>query len=132
VATAGQMGRLISIETPLGPDQLLLLRYRGSESISAPFSFELELLSQQAVSFEDIVGKPVTITVALGGGDRFINGVVSRFGQTGSDLNFRHYSAQLVPWFWLLTRRADCRIFQNKSTSEIIEDVFTSLGFSDY
>jgi type VI secretion system secreted protein VgrG len=132
VATAGQMGRLISIDTPLGPDQLLLLRYRGSESISAPFSFELELLSQQAVSFEDIVGKPVTITVALGGGDRFINGVVSRFGQTGGDFNFRHYSAHVVPWFWLLTRRADCRIFQNKSTPEIIEDVFTSLGFSDY
>jgi type VI secretion system secreted protein VgrG len=132
VATAGQMGRLISIDTPLGPDQLLLLRYSGSESISAPFSFELELLSQQAVSFEDIVGKPVTITVALGGGDRFINGVVSRFGQTGGDFNFRHYSAQVVPWFWLLTRRADCRIFQNKSTPEIIEDVFKSLGFTDY
>src|SRR5580704_8495623 len=126
------MGRLIAIDTPLGPDQLLLLRYSGSESISAPFSFELELLSQQAVSFEDIVGKPVTITVALGGGDRFINGVVSRFGQTGGDFNFRHYSAQVVPWFWLLTRRADCRIFQNKSTPEIIEDVFKSLGFSDY
>jgi len=132
VATAGQMGRLIAIDTPLGPDQLLLLRYRGSESISAPFSFELELLSQQAVSFEDVVGKPVTITVSLGGGDRFINGVVSRFGQTGGDFNFRHYSAQVVPWFWLLTRRADCRIFQNKSTPEIIEDVFKSLGFSDY
>jgi type VI secretion system secreted protein VgrG len=92
----------------------------------------LELLSQQAISFEDIVGKPVTITVALGGGERFINGVVSRFGQTGGDFNFRHYSAQVVPWFWLLTRRADCRIFQNKSTPEIIEDVFKSLGFSDY
>jgi type VI secretion system secreted protein VgrG len=58
--------------------------------------------------------------------------VVSRFGQTGGDFNFRHYSAQVVPWFWLLTRRADCRIFQNKSTPEIIEDVFKSLGFSDY
>ena len=129
MATAG---RLISVDTPLGADRLLLLRYSGSESISSPFSFELELLSQQAVSFEDIVGKPVTITVALGGGERYINGVVSRFGQTGGDFNFRHYSAQIVPWFWLLTRRADCRIFQNKSTPEIIEDVFKSLGFSDY
>ena len=129
MATAG---RLISIDTPLGPDQLLLLKYSGSESISSPFSFELELLSQQVVSFEDIVGKPVTITVALGGGERYINGVVSRFGQTGGDFNFRHYSAQVVPWFWLLTRRADCRIFQNKSSPEIIEDVFKSLGFSDY
>jgi type VI secretion system secreted protein VgrG len=126
------MGRLIAIDTPLGADQLLLLRYSGSESISAPFSFELELLSQQAISFDDIVGKPVTITVALGDGERFINGVVSRFGQTGGDFNFRHYSAQVVPWFWLLTRRADCRIFQNKTTPEIIEDVFKSLGFSDY
>jgi type VI secretion system secreted protein VgrG len=110
----------------------MLLRYSGSERLSAPFSFELELLSTQAINFEDIVGKPVTITVALGNGDRYINGVISRFGQTGEDWNFRRYSAQVVPWFWLLTRRADCRIFQNKSTPEIIEEVFKSLGFTDY
>jgi type VI secretion system secreted protein VgrG len=110
----------------------MLLRYSGWERLSAPFSFELDLLSQKAISFDDIVGKPVTITVALGNGDRYINGVVSRFAQTGEDWNFRRYSAQIVPWFWLLTRRADCRIFQNKSTPEIIEEVFKSLGFTDY
>src|ERR1700733_2695586 len=132
VATEGQSGRLIAIDTSLGPDTLMLLRYSGTESISAPFSFKLELLSQKRISYEDMVGKPVTITVAMEGGERLINGVVSRFGQTGGDFNFRHYSAQVVPWFWLLTRRADCRIFQNKSTPDIIQEVFKSLGFNDY
>jgi type VI secretion system secreted protein VgrG len=132
MSTAGQTRRLIAIDTSLGPDKLMLLRYSGSESISAPFSFELELLSEHEISFEDIVGKPATISIALADGERFINGVVSRFGQTGEQSTYHHYSAQLVPWFWLLTRRADCRIFQNKSTPEIIEDVFKTLGFTDY
>jgi type VI secretion system secreted protein VgrG len=132
VTTDEQGRRLIAIDTPLGPDQLMLLRLTGSESISAPFSFELQLASQNAIRFEDIVGKPVTVSVALIQGERFINGVVSRFRQTGEEWNFRNYSAQIVPWFWLLTRRADCRIFQNKSTPEIIEQVFKNLGFSDY
>ncbi len=104
MSTAGQTGRLIAVDTPLGPDKLLLLRYSGTERISAPFSFELELLSEEAIKFDDMVGKPATITVALPSGGRYINGVVSRFGQTGGDWNFRRYSAQIVPWFWLLTR----------------------------
>ena len=74
MSTAGQTRRLIAIDTSLGPDQLMLLRYSGSESLSAPFSFELELLSEQEISFEDIVGKPATISVALADGERFING----------------------------------------------------------
>jgi type VI secretion system secreted protein VgrG len=132
VATAAQIGRLISIDTPLGSDRLMLLRYSGSERISAPFSFELELLSHEAIGFVDMVGKPVTISISVGDHDRFINGVVSRFGETGADYHFHYYSAQVVPWFWLLTRRADCRIFQNKTTPEIIEEVFKALGFTDY
>ena len=132
MSTAGQAGRLISIDTTLGEDKLLLLHYSGTERISAPFCFELDLLSEQAISFDDIVGKPVTINVALTSGERHINGVVSRFGQNGGDWHFRRYSAQVVPWLWLLTLRSDCRIFQNKSTPEIIEQVFKNLGFSDY
>ncbi|MFB3813532.1 MAG: type VI secretion system tip protein TssI/VgrG [Terriglobales bacterium] len=133
MATEAQTGRLISVDTPLGQDKLILLRYTGYESLSTPFCFELEMFANQAIAFDQMVGQPATITVALGdGSQRFINGVVSRFSQTGSDRHHRYYSAQLVPWLWLLTRRADCRIFQNKSVPNIIEEVFKFLGFADY
>ena len=37
-----------------------------------------------------------------------------------------------MPWLWFLTRTADCRIFQNKSVPDIIEQIFKDLGFSDF
>jgi type VI secretion system secreted protein VgrG len=44
----------------------------------------------------------------------------------------RSYIVELVPWLWFLTRTADCRIYQNMSTVEIVEQIFGALGFSDY
>ena len=39
---------------------------------------------------------------------------------------------ELVPWFWLLTRTADCRIFQNQTAVQIVQAIFDEMGFSDY
>src|SRR5262249_29539697 len=44
----------------------------------------------------------------------------------------RLYRARLVPWLWYLGQSSDCRIFQNLSVPEIIEQVFHTFGFSDY
>jgi type VI secretion system secreted protein VgrG len=44
----------------------------------------------------------------------------------------RSYVLQLVPWFWLLSRTTDCRIFQNQTTVDIVKSIFSDMGFSDY
>jgi len=44
----------------------------------------------------------------------------------------RSYVLQLVPWFWLLTRTADCRIFQNQTSVQIVQAIFNEMGFSDF
>jgi len=129
-----QENRLIAIETPLGPDVLLLQAFNGREAISQLFSCHAELLSvEESISFEAIVGKNVTIRLVLGdGSERFFNGFVSRFSQSGQDEYFTHYEAEIVPWLWFLTQTSDCRIFQNKSVPDIIEQIFKDLGFADY
>lgn len=125
---------LFKIETPLGENKLLLKGFRGSEGISRLFRFELDLLSEDnGISFTDIIGKNVTITVKLADGSpRYFNGVISRFGQGGSDETFTSYYAEMVPWLWFLTRNADCRIFQSKTIPDIIKQVFSDLGFNDF
>jgi type VI secretion system secreted protein VgrG len=50
----------------------------------------------------------------------------------GGDQRFTHYTIQIVPWLWTLTRTTDCRIFQNKTVPDIIEQIFQDLGFSDF
>jgi type VI secretion system secreted protein VgrG len=129
-----QTNRRIAITTPLGADALLLRGFSGSESISQLFHFSLDLLSQNdSLSFQDIVGKAVSITVQdADGKPRHWHGFVSRFSQGHQDGKLTAYHAEMVPWLWFLTRTSDCRIFQNKKVPDIIQKVFKDLNFSDF
>ena len=129
-----QEERLISIDTPLGEDVLLLQGFSGHEGISRLFSFHLDLLSENSViSFSSLIGQSVTISVTQSDNTpRYFNGVVSRFAQSGVDARFTHYQMEVVPWVWLLTRFADCRIFQNMAVPDIIQQVFNDRGFTDF
>ncbi|MGB8845732.1 MAG: type VI secretion system tip protein TssI/VgrG [Terracidiphilus sp.] len=136
MASYSQDHRLLAIDTPLGKDVLLLQELTGQEGISRLFSYELSLLAydKPSISFKDIVGQKVTITIQLPDGKpRRINGFVSRFMQGPTDGRlFTHYSAQVVPWLWFLTRQADCRIFQNMTPPDIISQVFNLFSFKDF
>jgi len=123
-----------SVSTPLGKDKLLLRGFSGSEGISELFFFELEMESESYdLDFAQIVGKSATITVELADGSkRYLNGIVRRFVQEGIGQGFARYRATLVPTLWLLTRSADCRIFQEKSTPDIIEAIFGDFGLTSF
>jgi type VI secretion system secreted protein VgrG len=129
-----QKERLIALTTPLGEDALLLAAFSGQEAISRLFSFHLDLLSEQGpIDFAGIIGKNVTITVTQSDyTQRYFNGIVSHLAQSGSDSRFTRYQMQVVPWTWLLTRYADCKIFHNKKVSDVLEQVFTDRGVTDY
>ena len=123
----------LSVATPLGADKLLLRALHGSETISGLFHYTLEMVSEDKnLSFDTIVGKSATVSLAMDGGTRYVNGGVGRFYQAGTDGRFTTYYAELYPWLWLLTLTSDSRIFQAKSVPEIITAVFDELGFSDY
>ena len=128
-----QDNRPFSIKTPLGKDVLLLETLEGTEGVSQLFRFQVVLASEvsPAIAFDDIVGKNVTITLQHPGGPRYINGIVSRFASGRSTSSLTGYYAEIVPWLWLLTQTADCRIFQNMPVPDIIRKVFTDLGFTD-
>jgi type VI secretion system secreted protein VgrG len=126
--------RLIAVYTTLGPDELLLQGFRGTEGISRLFKFDLVMHSEnRSISFDSVVGKTATIKVVLQDGqERFINGIVASFSQGGATSTFASYTATLVPWFWMLTRTNDCRIFQTMTVPDIIQKLFQEHGFSDF
>jgi type VI secretion system secreted protein VgrG len=129
-----QANRLLAIDTPLGQDVLLLRNFSGHEGISRLFNFSAEFLSENhSVSFKDIVGKRVTVTIQLpNDAKRYWNGFISRFSCLGRDETFSYYRAEIVPWLWFLTRTADCKIFQQKTIPDIIKQVFSFFGFQDF
>ena len=136
-----QEERMISIDTPLGKDVLLLTGLKGMESLSALFDFQLNFVSENhGIPFPDIIGKNVTVSIVLAdGGNRYFNGIISHFSQgrgggesSASDPMISYYTGRMVPWFWLLTQTADSRIFQDKSVPDIVEQIFSEKGFQDY
>jgi type VI secretion system secreted protein VgrG len=48
----------------------------------------------------------------------------SRISQGEQDERLFRYRAEVVPWLWLLTQSADCKVFQDKTIPEIIEEIF--------
>lgn len=129
-----QENRLIAIDTPLGEDVLLLQGFSGREAISNLFSFNLVMRSENdSIAFASIIGESVTIRLTLADDSiRYWNGIVSRFAQSGADAGFAHYQMEVVPWLWLLTLNTNCRIFQNMTVQDIVEEVFKASGFNDY
>jgi len=130
-----QSGGFLTITTPLGSNDLLLDSLEGSEGISELFKFNLYMRSgSTSLSAASIVGKKVTVTMEVeGASKRYIHGTVSRFIQSGFDVDFATYQAEVVPDLWLLTLTKDRKIYQTKSIPDIIKAVLgeSSITFSD-
>lgn len=134
MGTLSQANRHLKLETPLGPDVLVIKALRGKERVDDLFEYALDLLSETTdIASTDIMGGNVTVSLENEEGQpRYFNGYVSRFAYVGLDNDLAQYQATIVPWFWFLTRTSDCRIFQEKTVPEIIKEIFAEHGFSDF
>ena len=129
-----QFTRLAQINSPLGPDKLILAEMGGSEELGRLFDYELQLTSDDpAIDLNQLLGKPMSLSVQQSvGSSRHFHGIVARCSQSVDQGQFAAYRVTLRPWLWLLTRTSDCRIFQHLSAPQIIKQVFRDLGFSDF
>ncbi len=114
--------------------EIVLCRMSTRESLGEPFEFQLELASNSlSLQYADFIGQSVTVAWQLPPGvTRYFNGIVTSFGHVATVDQWQVYRAILRPWFWLLSRTADCRIFQNQSVVDIFKTVCSEFGFSDY
>lgn len=125
------MPRIFTLDGPLG-DTLKFHRLEGEEMLGQCFEFRIEALADShSLSLADLLGKAVTVRIEQqDGSSRYLNGLVAR-AQLHGRRAARHYGYALVvrPWLWLATRRADCRIFQNQTVPQIVQQVLTPYGY---
>jgi len=128
------MARVVKAHTPLAEDQLLFRSMHGTEGLSQLFEFEVDLLSPTvSLDMKSVLGKPLTLEILTAGQPRFLNGQIVRFtmiGKEGGGSRYVVYRATVRPWLWYLTRTSDCKIFQNKSVVDILEEVFADYNFA--
>lgn len=130
-----QANRSLSLETPLGTDAHLLQSFTGREAMSRLFVYHLETVSSNAdIAPRDLVGQVVSWRIhQVDDEPRVFHGVVSRLFAGAVDRNGdRAYRIEVVPTLWFLTRTADCRIYQEMATPEIIKDVLRRFGLTDF
>ncbi|MFD3190513.1 type VI secretion system tip protein TssI/VgrG [Sedimentitalea sp. HM32M-2] len=81
----------------------------------------------------DIVGRNLRVHLKTESeSERVFSGVCISAEKIGYFEGNYYYLAEVRPWFWLLTRTQDCRVFQEKTVVEIITEVVGDSGFSDY
>ncbi len=131
-----QDNRPLALQTPLGPNALLLETFTGTEAISEPFRFDLQFLheSKTPIAFDKLLGQKVSVRVGQKAEQpRWFHGIVARLTEgrmlrgVEADTTFIRYRAEMVPQFWLLRHRTQSRIFQQLSVPDILKKVLAGL-----
>ncbi|WP_269899915.1 type VI secretion system Vgr family protein [Paenalcaligenes faecalis] len=130
------MNRVVIAHSPLGTD-LLFKQLVGTEGLSCVFEFELELLSENAsIDAAQLLGKGIGLEIQVDEiSTRYLNGDVVSFSYIGQELGGRRlarYRAQVRPWLWYLGRNQDCKIYQNMTVVDILDEVLGSYPQYDY
>jgi type VI secretion system secreted protein VgrG len=130
-----QAERPLSVNTPLGKDVLLLVGFHGKDGISELFRYQLEMVAENKkdVAFDKLLGQKVTVTLLWGRNrdkKRFFNGICSRVSQGRRDSVFTSYGMEIVPQAWMLSRKAQSRIFQRLSVPDILKKVLVGFDVS--
>ncbi|MFM9924402.1 type VI secretion system tip protein TssI/VgrG [Variovorax sp. H27-G14] len=151
------MPQTLAVSSPAIPGSFEPVRLSGVEGINTLFEYELLLKTPDASNFsfgsaadidlDDCIGREISCRIELDGAGQFVSGAVgSDAGNSGSgvreinalitDAQFwseegRHvqYKLTLRPWLHLCTLNSDCRIYQNKTVVDILDELLADYSF---
>lgn len=118
----------------MGRPLLEPVRLVGREGVN--YLFEYELLVQTPEDFffdgvdlnlDEFNGRELSCLIELeGGGERQINALIAHAAYWGEEGRHRQYKLTLRPWLHLATLSANCRVFQNKTVVQILDDLLSA------
>ena len=122
------MANEVEFLSPLPDKALLFRRMHAREVLGRLPEYSVELLrpsNLKPIEPKELLGLRATVQIEVEEGVfRYVNGVVTQFEQGGATGRFDVYRVELRPWLFHLTLGADCRIFQDRTALQIIEEVF--------
>ncbi|TIN33698.1 MAG: type VI secretion system tip protein VgrG [Mesorhizobium sp.] len=124
--------RATVVQTPVGAELLTFTHLVGRDEISRCLAYTVGFVSNSPdVDPLKMLGGAVSIE---GESDpkRWFSGLVSEFRLTRIEDRLAYYEAVIRPWLWFLGNTTDCRIFQNMSVIEIVEEVFSKYSTAKF
>ena len=106
---------------------LKVYSFNGTEALSQPYCFDLELVSEQPdIDLEGLLHRPVY----LGFDDQGhgVHGLVYRVAQGDSGRRLTRYQISLVPQLVYLAHSSQQRIFQHQTVPQIVAQVLVGQG----
>lgn len=102
----------------------------GHESLSRASHYELTMLSEnKSIAAKDVLGYTFDVVVKFqdrskGWHERHCQGHAVRFQRVRQVGRYYEYRITLRSWFWLLTKRRNSRILQDKPVLDVLDAVF--------
>ncbi len=117
-----------------GDTDFRLVSLGGEEELSRVYALQVIVRHpKHTVSLPKLLGTRVTVEIdSYEGRKRYLDGFVSDARYIGIAGTDAEYAITLVPWLWFLSRRRDCRIFQNETVPDIVTKVFGHYEIADY
>jgi len=131
---------LMTMTSPLGPDELVPIGLSGREAINEPFRFQVDAICQLGdIDANKLLNHAVCVTLqSEGEAVRYFHGIVQSVtkGDTirGQAQTNAHtvYHLVLVPKLWFLSQTTDCRVYEAKSAADILKAMFQDAGLTDF
>ncbi len=146
-----------AIPMVLGQPALEPVRLSGREGINSLFEYELLLKTPDALNIgasgaanfdlNAFVGREISCAIALdgsgafmpgatgqstdriGAGVRHVNALITDAVMWGEEGRHIQYKLTLRPWLHLATLSTDCKVFQNKTVVEILDELLADYAF---
>lgn len=127
-----QSSRQGKLHTALPFDALSLVRFDGMDAVNECFEYHVEALaneSYKSINLDDLLGTHMTVELTtISGTPRYFDGIVTECGWAGEGDTGLAYRFTLRPWFWIMTKRFNNKIFQNMTFRDIFTQVCSDFG----
>ena len=119
------------VSRALPDDTFEVVTFKGTEALSRPYEFVVNLSSEDAdIDLSAVLRSPAALTMQRGDEGTPVHGVLAAFEQLHQANRRTFYRAVLVPRLWYLGMNRDSRVFLNKKVPDVIEDVLKGLGLT--
>ncbi|MFH0894749.1 MAG: type VI secretion system tip protein TssI/VgrG, partial [Bacteroidota bacterium] len=113
---------------------LSVTNFCAIESMSAAFNVKIQFVTTIEINdYEKLIGNESLLTILndydeYGDTDRYFHGMIRKLEYVGADGDYYLYEAEMVPKFWQLSLRKNCRIFQETTTQDIVKKLLEEGG----